>query len=330
MSDTKRSLVTGAAGFLGSHLVDQLIKEGHDVIGIDNEINGSWKNLEQWANNPRFKKVHMDILNIQSDDNNFKNLDYVFHLAALECPITSLEKPEIFFTTNIHGTVKVLQASKQSNLQKFVYASSAAIYGDASTPTLETDSINPMTPSCLTKSQAEDIVFHWGDLFNIPTNSLRIFTAFGPRDFSKLYPGSAVGIWLKQKLKGKPLTVIGNGDHARDFVYCTDVANAFYIAALEGKDSEVYNIGSGQATTLNEFTDLLKAKKSYIKDKIDEPQKTWGDISKFQFGCNWQPRIPLTSGVEFSLDVLSDWKDAPDWDEESLNNFFKAWFEVYS
>ncbi len=299
-------------------------------MAIDNEVNGSWKNLKQWQDNPRFKKVHMDILDLQSNDDNFKNLDYVFHLAGLECPVTSLNKPEIFFSANIQGTVKVLQASKQSALKKFVFAGSSSIYGDASTPTLETDSIAPMTPSCLTKSQAEETVLHWGEIFNIPTNSLRIFNAYGPRDLNKLYPGSAFSIWMKQKKSNHPLTIIGDGSNARDFVYCTDVANAFFIAALEGKNGEVYNIGSGQAVTLNEFTDQLKGKKKYIKNKEDEPKKTWGDISKFQFHCNWQPRIPLASGIEFSLDAIDDWEDTPEWDEDGLNEFLKAWFEVYS
>lgn len=325
-----KSIVTGAAGFLGSHLVDQLMKADHEVVAIDNEINGSWSNLEQWFENPRFKKVHKDILEIQNDDENFRDCDYVFHLAGLECPVTSLNKPEIFFSTNIHGTVKILQASKQSDLKKFVYAGSSSVYGDASTPTLETDGTSPMTPSCLTKSQAEDIAFHWGEVFDFPVVSLRIFNAYGPRDKTKLYPGSAFSIWMKQKCNEQALTVVGDGTHARDFIYCTDVANAFYIAALEGKADEVYNIGSGKAISLNEFTDRIKGKKLFLKNKEDEPTKTWADISKFQFDCNWQPRIPLESGVEFSLDVLNDWKDDISWNEENLNQFFQAWFEVYS
>ena len=330
MEKTIKSVVTGAAGFLGSHLVDQLMKEGHEVVAIDNELNGSWSNLSQWHENPRFHKVHKDILEIQSDDNDFKNCNYVFHLAGLECPVTSINNPEIFFSTNIHGTVKVLQASKQSDLKKFVYAGSSSVYGDASTPTLETDSISPMTPSCLTKSQAEEICLHWGEVFEIPVNGLRIFNAYGPRDKTKIYPGSAFSIWMKQKNQDQPLTVVGDGSHARDFVYCTDVANAFYIAALEGKDGEIYNIGSGKAVTLNEITDRIKGKKLFIKNKEDEPVKTWADISKFQFDCNWQPRTPMESGVEFSLDVLEDWKGDNNWDENNLSEFFQAWFEIYS
>lgn len=325
-----RSLVTGAAGFLGSHLVDLLMKEGHEVIAIDNEINGNWKNLEQWFENPRFKKVNQDILEIAPEDENFRNLDFIFHLAGLESPVTSLKSPEIFYSTNVHGTVKVLQAAKQSDLKKFIFAGSSAVYGDASTPTLETDGVAPMTPSCLSKMQAEESVFHWGDVYEFPTNSLRIFNAYGPRDFAKIYPNSVFSIWMQQKANNQPLTIVGDGTHARDFVYCTDVANAFLIAAMEGKDGEVYNIGSGKPSTLNEITDCIKGKKSFIKNKEDEPDKTWADISKIQFDCNWQPRIPLESGVEFSLDVLKDWSDGPSWDQEKLNHYFETWFEVYS
>jgi UDP-glucose 4-epimerase len=306
------------------------MKEGHEVIALDNETNGNWDNLKQWHQNPRFKKVHQDILEIQSDDENFRGLDYVFHLAGIESPITSLKSPEIFYSTNVHGTVKVLQAARQSELKNFLYAGSSAVYGDASTPTLETDAVGPMTPSCLTKLQAEEAVFHWGDVFGFPTNSLRIFNSYGPRDHAKIYPNSVFSIWMQQKANDQPLTIVGDGSHARDFIYCTDVANAFWVTAKEGKNGEIYNIGSGKATTLNEITDCIKGKKAFIKNLKDEPNKTWADISKIQFDCNWQPRIPLESGVEFSLDVLEDWASDPLWDQEKLSYYFETWFEVYS
>lgn len=330
MEKVTRSLVTGAAGFLGSHLVDLLMKEGHEVIGIDNEVNGSWEKVQQWLNNPRFKKIHQDINDIKSDDENFRNLDYVFHLAGIECPVTSIKSPEIFFHTNILGTTKVCQASRQSDLQKFVFAGSSSIYGDASTPTLEDDPISPMTPSCLTKSQAEEIVRHWGEVYNLPTVSLRIFNAYGPRSQTKLYPGSAFNIWFKQTLDKMPLTVVGDGSTATDFIYCTDVANAFYVAGLEGKEGEFYNVGSGQATELNLVLNKLGNKRVQLKSQNDQPSKTWANITKFEFDCNWQPRIPLDTGIEFCKDVLHEWNSSPDWDEERLNHFFETWFEVYS
>lgn len=330
MEQKPRSLVTGAAGFLGSHLVDQLIKAGHEVIGLDNETNGSWHNLMQWEKHPRFTKVHSDILELSPLDINFQNLDYVFHLAGLECPVTSIKNPEVFYTTNVHGTIKVLQAARQSNLKKFVFASSSSVYGQASTPTLETDSTIPLTPSGLTKLQAEEAVFHWGDLFEMPTISLRIFNAYGPRSVSRLYPGSVFSLWMKQKSQELPFTIIGNGSHSRDFVYCTDVANAFYVTALEGKPGEVYNVGSGKPLELQELARLLKGKTTELKDRKDEPNVVWADISKIQFDCNWQPRVPIESGIEFSLDVLDQWNHAPLWSPEKLKSFFSTWFEVYS
>lgn len=325
-----RSLVTGAAGFLGSHLVDHLIKEGHEVIALDNEANGTWENLAQWSNHPRFKKVHQDILELSCDDPHFQNLDYIFHLAGLECPISSIKNPEVFFTTNVNGTIKVLQAARQSDLKKFIFASSSSIYGVASTPTLETDSTHPLTPSGLSKLQAEEAVFHWGELFSLPTVSLRIFNAYGPRNISRLFPGSVFSLWMKQKAEGMNLTIVGNGQHARDFVYCTDVSNALYIAAIEGNDGEAYNVGSGRSIELCELATLLKSKTTSLKDLKDEPIKVWADISKFQFDCNWQPRVPIESGVAFSLDVLEDWNKAPLWDTSKLDSFFSTWFEVYS
>ncbi|MCR9202993.1 MAG: NAD-dependent epimerase/dehydratase family protein [Halobacteriovoraceae bacterium] len=331
MEKVPRSLVTGAAGFLGSHLVDQLMKEGHEVIGIDNEVNGTWENLKQWLNNPRFKKVHQDINEIYPDDESFQNLDYVFHLAGIECPVTSIKNPEVFFHTNVMGTVKVCQAARQSHdLKNFLYASSSAIYGDPSTPTLEDDPIAPLTPSCLSKAQGEDTVLHWGEMYGFPTTSLRVFNSFGPRSQTKLYPGSVFNIWFKQTHDKKPLTVVGDGSHARDFISCTDVANAFYVAAKEAKDGEVYNVGSGQATELNLILNKLGNQRIQLKSQKDQPSKTWANITKFEFDCHWQPRIPLETGIEFCKDVLEDWKNSPEWDEDRLNNFFETWFEVYS
>lgn len=330
METTTRSLVTGAAGFLGSHLVDLLMKEGHEVIAIDNEINGNWNNLIQWEQNPRFKKLHKDINEIERDDESFQNLDYVFHLAGIECPTLSIKKPEVFFHTNVLGTVKVCQAAKQSKLKKFVFASSSSLYGDASTPTLETDNVSPMTPSCLSKSQAEEIVFHWAEVYDFPAISLRIFNAFGPRSKTKLYPGSVFNIWFKQHLNKEPLTVIGDGSDARDFIYCTDVANAFFIAALQGKSEEIYNIGSGTATELNTIINKLGGKRIKLKHLDDKPEKTWANVSKFQFDCNWQPRIPFETGLSYCLEVISDWENSNSWDQEKLDQFFESWFEVYS
>jgi len=325
-----RSLVTGGAGFLGSHLVDHLIKNGHQVIALDNEVNGSWSKLSHWQDHPRLKLVNQDILELTDNDPNFKNLDYVFHLAGIECPVTSLKKPEIFMDTNIKGTVNVLQASKQSKLKKFVFASSSSVYGIPSTPTLETDVLDPTTPAGLSKMQAEEAVCHWGNIYDFPTNSLRIFNAYGPRCSSKLYPGNVFGIWMKQLQAGNEITIVGNGEHARDFVYCTDVSNAFYVAALEGKSGEAYNIGAGIAVEIKTIASMLKGKITYLKEVKDEPIKTWADISKFQFDCSWQPRIPMESGIEFSLDVINQWADMPLWSKEDLDNFFQTWFEIYS
>ena len=331
MENNNKCLVTGAAGFLGSHLVDLLIEKGYHVIGIDNEINGNWKKLKHLEGHENFKKVHQDINDIAPDDENFRDLDFIFHLAAIECPVLSIKNPEIFFSTNVTGTLKVCQAARQSkNLKKLIYASSSAIYGDANTPTLESDPIEPLTPSCLSKAHGEDLVFHWGEIYGYPTNSLRIFNAYGPRSQTKLYFGSVFNIWFQQTLDKKPLTVVGDGTSARDFIYCTDVANAFLVAALEGKDKETYNIGSGKPTELNMIIEKLSNKRIELKQQKDQRPRTWANITKFEFDCRWQPRIPLENGIEFTKEAIQEWKDFPVWDEEKLNQFFEAWFEVYS
>jgi len=308
-----RSIVTGAAGFLGSHVVDLLIKNNHRVIAIDNESTGSWDNLAHWGDNPLLSKHNLDITQIDSQNPLFQNIDYVFHLAALECHLTSIQSPEMFFETNVQGTLKVLQASLQSNIKAFIHASSSSIYGNARTPTLEKDLPAPQSPSALSKHMAEQSIFHWGQLYSFKTVSLRIFNAYGPRSISTVFPGSEFTQFMTHKLHQSKAIILGQESQERDFVFCTDVANAFLTAAEEAPAGSIYNIGSGRSFSLYQLCTLLKVKRDSLPVKNLWPERSWADISKFQFDCNWQPRVPFETGIQFSVDVLPAWKDSKRW-----------------
>jgi UDP-glucose 4-epimerase len=307
------SIVTGAAGFLGSHVVDLLLKNKHHVIAIDNLSNGTWDNLSHWSDEKLLERHNLDIRSLSQDHPLFRNIDYVFHLAGQECDLTSLHNPEPFFETNVQGSLKVLQASLQSQLKAFVFASSSSIYGNAQTPTLEKDRPNPQSPSALSKHMAEQSIFHWGHLYGFKAISLRIFNAYGPRSVSSNFPGNEFTQLMSHKFNNSKAIILGSESQERDFIFCTDVANAFLTAAEEGSSQALYNIGSGKSFSLYQLCTLLKLKREVLPVKNIWPQKSWADISKFQFDCNWQPRVPFESGIQFSLDVLPAWKDSKRW-----------------
>ncbi len=324
MSDKRIiSIVTGAAGFLGSHVVDLLLKNQHQVIAIDNISNGSWDNLSHWRENPLLIRHEMDINQLDKSDPLFQDVDYIFHLAGMECDLSSIQRPELFFETNVQGTLKVLQAGLQSNLKAFIYASSSTIYGQASTPTMERDKANPQSPSALSKHIAEQSVFHWGQLYDFKTVSLRIFNAYGPRSISNLFPGSEFSQLMTHKLNQSCAVLLGPEDQERDFIFCTDVANAFLTAAEEAPSGAVYNIGSGKSYSLYELCNRLNIKREVIAIKHMWPKKSWADISKFQFDCNWQPRVPFENGIQFSIDVLPAWKNSRPWGKNEFEKLIQ-------
>lgn len=317
----KRSLVTGAAGFLGSHLIDQLIQLEHEVIAIDILPLEDWVNLSQWKDSSQLKCIQQDITKLDQESSDFNEIDYVFHLAGIECAIDSYNNPEHYFQTNVIGTVKVLEACKRAFVKKVIFASSFEVYGNSSTPTLETDELNPLSPSALSKKLAEESLFHWAKSFNFEATALRIFNAFGPRCKSASSFGNGFEAWMKQTLEKLPLTFRGEKEQLVDFIYCTDVANAFVTAALLEGSAEVYNIGSGKPHSLQDIATLLKSNHTREANSNLPPQRIWADISKFQFDSNWQPRVPLSSGIEFSLKQIDQWKGSKTWDQKELEKF---------
>jgi len=324
------SLITGGAGFIGSHLVDMLLQKGHEVRVIDDFSTGRESNLTQHKSNSDFKFEKISILDINLDHPFFSGLDYCFHLAGMANTMSSIESPLEYMNVNVIGTSRILEGCRNSELKNFLYAGSSSCYGIASTPTLESDCIDPQHPYALSKYLAEEAVVHWGNLYDFPINSLRIFNVYGPRASKDCAYGAVFGIFLKQKLEGTPLTIIGDGEQKRDFIYVTDVANAFYIVSTEGEDGEIYNIGSGAPQSINRLATLLKCKFTTIPKRPGEPDRMWSDISKIQYATTWSPKIPFEKGVEFTVDSINDWKDAPLWTEESIKENSKTWFKYLS
>ncbi|MDC1375724.1 GDP-mannose 4,6-dehydratase [bacterium] len=324
------SIVTGGAGFIGSHLVDLLLKENHEVRVIDNLSGGHEINLDHNKTNSSLKCEWKDINLLNQDSKIFSGAQYCFHLAGIGDIVPSIENPKNYMETNVQGTVKVLEACRHNQLKKMVYAASSSCYGLAHTPTSEEHEINPQYPYALSKYLGEQSVFHWSKVYNLPVNSICIFNAYGTRVRTTGVYGAVFGVFLKQKLENKPYTIVGDGSQKRDFVYVTDVAQGFYKAATTKLIGERFNLGGGNPQTINYLIELLKGEVVYLPKRPGEPDITFADIKKIQQQLNWYPVINFEDGVELMMSEIQRWKDAPLWDVDSISKATKTWFQYMS
>ncbi len=323
-----RSIITGGAGFIGSHIAEKILSEGHEVIVIDNLSNGRRENISHLINNPHFSFVQEDITNYGEILPYFKGVDYVFHVAALADIVPSIVDPLKYHHSNVNGTISVLEASRSAGIKKLVYAASSSCYGIPDIyPTPETAEIRPMYPYALTKYLGEQYVMHWSQTYGLPCISLRLFNVYGPRSRTSGTYGAVFGVFLAQKLAGKPFTVVGDGTQTRDFTYVTDVANAFIKAALSDLSHEIMNVGSGGTYSVNDLVSYLKGEVVYIPKRPGEPDCTYADISKITKLLQWSPSITFYNGVMKMMEHIELWKDAPLWDEQSISVATKDWFQ---
>lgn len=320
------AVVTGGAGFIGSHMVDLLLEQGYCVRVIDNFCAGRMDNLRQHRSNPSLTVEELDIRNIPYDSPCFKDASHVFHYAGIGDIVPSVEHPTKYMDVNVQGTVRVLEASRWAGIQKFVYAASSSCYGLASTPTTEQAPIDTRYPYALSKYMGEQASFHWQRVYKLPVNSIRIFNAYGLRSRTSGAYGAVIGVFLKQKLENKPFTVVGDGTQRRDFLYVTDVAKAFYQAAISDTSGQVYNLGAGNPQSINYLVQLLQGDVVHIPKRPGEPECTHADIRKIQQELDWTPTISFEEGINKLLTNISDWDEAPLWDPKSIETSTKPWF----
>lgn len=324
------SLVTGGAGFIGSHLVDLLIKKGHEVRVIDDLSGGHLENFKQHKNNKNFFFKKKNINNLSANEKFFNNVNYVFHLAGKGDIVPSIENPTEYLSTNVIGTTKVLENCRNKKLKKFVYAASSSCYGLATTPTKENHKISPQYPYALSKYLGEQVCFHWSKVYKIPVNSIRIFNAYGTRVKTTGVYGAVFGVFLKQKLSNRPLTIVGNGQQKRDFLYVTDVARAFYMVSQSKYKNSIYNLGAGKPEKIIKLAKMLGKEFVYLPKRPGEPHCTWADISKIKREIKWKPSISFKHGVNKMLLNIKDWKNAPLWDNSSIKKATNTWFKYLS
>lgn len=324
-----RALVTGGAGFIGSHLVERLLYDGHTVTILDNFSTGRPENLKHLSKSTKLKLVQIDVSDYQIRlISYFKKIDWVFHLAALADIVPSIVNPKMYHRVNVDGTVNVLTATQKAGVKKFVYAASASCYGiPQKFPTPETASVRPEYPYALTKYIGEQYTLHWGKVYGLPVVSLRLFNVYGPRSRTSGLYGAVFGTFLAQKLAGKPLTIVGDGTQSRDFTFVTDVVDAFTTAAKSTVVHEIFNVGTGQPQSVNKLARLVGGKVTHIPKRPGEPDKTQADIRKIKRLLNWKPTVRFEVGVRQLLAQIDYWKTAPVWTPAKIETATHDWFK---
>ena len=295
-----KALVTGCAGFIGSHLTERLLRDDFDVIGIDcftdyypREYKD--KNIKNALEDERFTLIEQDIASIDV----FPAVDYVFHQAAQAGVRKSWGGDfEIYTRDNILATQRLLEYYKDCEIKKFVYASSSSVYGDCELPMEETRMLKPVSPYGVTKLAAENLCYLYYTNYGMPTASLRYFTVYGPRQ----RPDMAIHIFIRAILDGTEITVYGDGEQTRDFTFVDDVVEANMLAAMSSSQGEVFNVGGGTRISVNELIEVMenvtggKAVVKYIEKQRGDVKDTLADADKIG-KLGWKPRVGIEEGV---------------------------------
>jgi UDP-glucose 4-epimerase len=326
LSTAKHCLVTGASGFIGSHLCDRLLALGHRVTGLDSLIVGNPANLEAAKQHDSFTFVKQDVANVTPET--LEGIDWVFHLAGLADLVPSIQNPENYYHSNVHGTFALLNACRSAIIERFVYTASSTCYGIPDQyPTPETYPCSPEHPYALTKYLGEQLTMHWAKVYKLPALSLRLFNVYGPRSRTSGAYGAVFGVFLKQKLAGQPFTVVGDGKQTRDFTFVSDVVGAFVKAAESNISNEIINVCSGNPQSVLTLVELLGGEIVHIPKRPGEPDCTWGDITKAKTLLGWEPQVSFPDGVAQMLAHIELWREAPLWTPDSIAQATKEWFE---
>jgi UDP-glucose 4-epimerase len=326
-----RAVVTGGLGFIGSHLVERLLSEGGEVVVIDNETTGRRSNLKHLEGNPKLTIVKADVAEPETYAKHFKDAKALFHVAALADIVPSIQRPMDYYRANVTGTAAVMECARHAGVKRVVYIASSSCYGIPDVfPTPETSAIRPEYPYALTKNLGEQIALHWGKLYGMGVVCPRLFNVYGPRARTTGTYGAVFGVFLAQKLAGKPLTIVGDGKQTRDFTFVTDVVDAIVRAARSEVSGEYFNVGSGGTYSVNRLAELIGGPKTNIPKRPGEPDCTFADISKIKRLLGWTPSISFEEGVKRVIARIEDWRDAPVWTPESIANATQDWFKYLS
>jgi len=289
----RKVIVTGGAGFIGSHLVDSLIKQNIKVIILDNCSTGKTKNI-----NPKACYMNLDITTIDPKSllNEETDIDTIFHLAAKTTVQESIDKPKYYNNVNVKGTLNILELAKNLNIKRVVFSSSSSVYGNAKTPTSENHPLNPLSPYALNKLIGEQYCKLYSEVYNIDTVCLRYFNVYGDRMNNEGYK-LVFPIFKEQMLNNKPLTINNDGEQRRDFIHVNDIVRANILVAkhINNFKGDIYNVGNGENYSINEIADMFGGKKQY-GNKVIEPFETLAEIAKIDLDLDFKPK-----------DILKEW-----------------------
>jgi len=303
------TLVTGGAGFLGSHLCDRLLSEGHNVVALDNLITGNTDNIAHLSGNPRFRFIKQDVTEYLFYPG---KIDYIFHFASPASPIDYLELPIQTLKVGSLGTHKALGLAREKNA-RFVLASTSEVYGDPLVHPQTEDywgNVNPIGPRGVydeAKRFAEAITFAYHRSHGVDTKIVRIFNTYGPR--MRLRDGRVVPAFIGQALKGEPFSVFGDGSQTRSFCYCTDLIDGIFRLATS-KEHGPINIGNPTELTVKQFAEAIRdivGSKSTIDYKplpVDDPKQRRPDITRARTLLGWEPKVALKEGLEKTIDYF--------------------------
>ena len=293
----KTAIVTGAAGFLGSHAVERLLADGYKVRAFDLDRARAETALAAVAGDPNLSFEPLDVLDMEATDQRFAGAAFVFHCAGIADHVQSLKMPEKYLRVHVSPLARVLEAARHHGVEKVIYPSSAAVYGRAEWPTREDHPIRPESPYGLSKWMGEELIESWRRIFGVPGLSFRIFNGYGPRAEA----GSVINFFIKKKLAGEPLTLTGDGSQRRDFIYVTDIVDAFVRGAESDVTGQTFNLASGTLHTVLDMARLIGGRIEFIPKRANDPETICPDISRIRAAFGWQARVSLDEGVRKTM-----------------------------
>ncbi len=297
-----KSLVTGGAGFIGSNLVDQLLKIGHDVVCIDNEFSDIH---DQFYWNDKAENHLFDIRDYENTRPLYDGVDYVFHIAAEARIQPAILNPIEAVSINSVGTCTVLQCAREAGVKRVMYSSTSSGYGMNDYPNVETQSDDCLNPYSVSKVNGEKLCTMYTKLFDLPTVVFRYFNVYGERQPIRGQYAPVVGIFLRQNAAEEPLTIVGDGEQRRDFTYVGDVVNANIMASISNPDDDafgqVYNVGTGSNYSVNEIAAMVSEDTVYLPPRIGESRITLANIEKIEKTFGWRPKVKLEDWIAEQL-----------------------------
>ncbi len=307
-----RALVTGGAGFIGSHIAHRLLEGGHEVVILDNFFTGKRENCAAIAKDVRL--VEGDVRSIETVEKTAAGCELVFHEAAIVSVPFSVERPQESHDVNIQGTLNVLQAARKAGARRVVFASSAAIYGEEPTlPKRETMRAEPMSPYGVEKITGEHYLATWSKLFGVETVALRYFNVFGQRQDPKSPYSGVISIFVDRILAGKPITFFGDGSQSRDFVFVANVVDANILAATQDAkvvSGHAFNVACGKRTTLVELATLIeraagkKVERAFAEPRAGDIKDSLADIALARAKLGYDPKVEVEEGLKRLVDYI--------------------------